>query len=115
MLSLEPFKSHLPEEQRVSMRVGLSPGNPSLNSTEGNDLSGHVLRGGYVTQTYGRTEVSYFPPGVATLQDNHYWSDDFHVYEIIWQQEQMILKVDGNAYTSTTDVSRLSLVNEPVL
>lgn len=109
---MEPYKSNLPEEERVSMRVASSPGNPSLTLSDNQEIGGRVLRGGAVILSTQRPEFFFFPKGNATSTD--LWSDDFHVYELIWKKNELVMKVDGNVYASTSDESRLFELNHPV-
>lgn len=96
VLSLEPYKSHLPEDERVSIRVASSAGNSVLRSLDGDDLSGHVLRGGAISPNPEKTGFTFQPYDNKTIVQ--LWSNDFHLYELIWQRGRITVKVDGKIY-----------------
>lgn len=109
---MEPFNSKLPEDERISMKVASSLGNPSLKTAEGIEIGASVLRGGAIIQPKDRTVNTYFPNSNVTL--SNYWSDLFHTYELIWKPDELTLKADGVTYASSSDTDQLSALNQPV-
>lgn len=111
VLSLEPLKTKLADDERISIRVASSLGNPSLKTADGLEIGGIVLRGGAI-RSKERTDNTYLPDGNLTL--GNYWSDLFHTYELIWKPDELTLKVDGLTYATSTDTAELSALNQPV-
>lgn len=93
------------------MRVASSSGNAVLRSFDGDDLSGYILRGGAVTPTLAKAGFAFSPDSNAT--GGELWSNDFHVYELIWQRDRITLKVDGNRYA--LGATPIVAANQPVI
>ncbi|XP_076282950.1 beta-1,3-glucan-binding protein 2-like [Lasioglossum baleicum] len=81
-----------------SIMVAHSFGNPTLVTTSGKNIGGRLLRaGGHVTTLDNndlQDNLLYLPSGISTPL----WSDDYHVYEVEWGRERLVLRVDGHQY-----------------
>lgn len=83
------------------MRVASAVGNIELRSSNQEDLSGHILRGGFLSHTVlHTTDVSNLLTNDSTKSkpSNQLWSDDFHLFEMEWRPEAIISKVDGEIF-----------------
>lgn len=83
------------------LRVANALGNSELRSSNEEDLSGHILRGGLVSHTLLHTiDVSTLKTNDSTKSKRspQLWSDDFHLFEMEWRPESLISKVDGEIY-----------------
>ena len=85
----------------VQLRVACALGNSELKSAEGEELGGRILRGGFLSRTTLTTA------NITTLRANDgtkyktsgkLWADDYHLYEMEWKPDVVIVKVDGEAY-----------------
>lgn len=75
-----------------------SNGNSVLMSQDGNDLSGHFLLGGAHA-----TDINSHVPhdnklNLPKKKSETLWSDEYHVYDLEWKPNQIIVKVDGVEY-----------------
>lgn len=88
----------------MPLRVACSVGNPSLITTEELEIDGRLLRGGAIIHSPDKPDIRYRPETGSTM--NRLWSSDFHVYELVWKPDNLVLKVDGKTYASS-DSKRL--------
>lgn len=82
------------------IRIASANGNPVLNSPQGTDLSGKVLCAGKLAsvQTSHGQSPHITRQGLLQRSNNVLWSADFHTYEIEWQMDRLLAKVDGTIY-----------------
>ncbi|KOC61578.1 Beta-1,3-glucan-binding protein [Habropoda laboriosa] len=78
--------------------VAHSNGNAVLRSSEGYDLSGYVLWGGAHAINIGQSKIQDNRASLPTKTSNSLWSDDYHVYDLVWRSGRITVKVDGEQY-----------------
>lgn len=97
LLSLEPLESiYGSDYDSGQLRVACAAGNTVLRSSKGTDLSGRILTGGPIISRVGSDGRNT----VSSKSSALLWADDYHVYEIEWQVDRVVLKVDGAQYGS---------------
>lgn len=105
LLLLEPVKNYEGSSvETLQIRIASSSGNPVLKRNDGTDISGHILWGG-ITGLDPQNPKDHINENVATKYNRELWSDNFHVFELIWSPGRIALKVDGQGY----DDKRVSL------
>ncbi|KAK2588234.1 hypothetical protein KPH14_004265 [Odynerus spinipes] len=101
LLHLEVVNEHKQEGLTPPLiRIASASGNPVLKSPEGTDLSGHVLCAGRLlpVQTSHGQSPHATRQGLLRRTNNVLWSQDYHIYEIHWQKDRILAKVDGTIY-----------------
>ncbi|XP_076380461.1 beta-1,3-glucan-binding protein 1 [Megalopta genalis] len=78
--------------------IANSFGNPTLITTSGKDIGSHVLQAGAVVTTLGNGNIRDNRMDLPTKTLNVLWSEHYHVYEVEWRRERLVLKVDGQQY-----------------
>ncbi|XP_076238711.1 beta-1,3-glucan recognition protein 1 [Calliopsis andreniformis] len=76
--------------------IGYSNGNPTLTTSNEEDISGHVLSAGTheIDASQNPDIHNHFPRTTSTSL----WSDDYHLYEVQWKNGQISVIVDGVTY-----------------
>ncbi|XP_076659272.1 beta-1,3-glucan-binding protein 2-like isoform X1 [Halictus rubicundus] len=81
-----------------SIVIAHSFGNPSLIKTNRKNIGGHLLQaGGHVT-TLNNNELQDNLNNLPSTTSTPLWSNDYHVYELEWGRERLVLRVDGQQY-----------------
>lgn len=75
-----------------------SNGNSVLISQDGNDLSGHFLLGGAHATDINSNVPQDNKLNLPKKKSETLWSDGYHVYDLEWKPNQIIVKVDGVEY-----------------
>lgn len=89
-------------KKKTQIRVASAVGNENLTTRRGKDISGKILWGGTVVTSSNSvpTEQNNFNQqeqrGIKYNDDQ--WSKKFHVYELLWSPNRIVLKVDGEKY-----------------
>lgn len=99
LLSLEAVNPMQGGSIQPMIRIASASGNSELRTPEGTDLSGHVLSAGKLVPI--EINPGSFHLSRQELQQrtsNNLWSDDYHTYEIEWQNDRLLLKVDETIY-----------------
>lgn len=81
--------------EAVQIRLASSAGNSDLKQ-DGSDIGGHLLWGGITglkPQNFANHQQNR-----AMIYNQELWSDNYHVYELIWSPGRIVLKVDGQIY-----------------
>lgn len=78
------------------LRIAFARGNGNLMNRNGSSIDGRTLYGGAILSTMSSLREKFL---VQTTQNKHF-SDDFHVYSLIWSDRKLELKVDGREYGS---------------
>ncbi|XP_078044957.1 beta-1,3-glucan recognition protein 1 [Augochlora pura] len=81
-----------------SFVIAQSFGNPLLVTTEGKDIGSKLLQGGAYLTVLENYNLQDNRLNLPTKVSGSSWSDDYHVYEIEWKRERVILRVDGADY-----------------
>lgn len=76
----------------------------------GEDLGGKILRGGAAIPNPDKTGLTFHPD--TNFTRGQFWSDEFHKFELIWQRNQITLKVDNEIYATGGGLQ--DSVNQPV-
>lgn len=72
-------------------------GNEALTTSNGEDISGHILRAGALTIFVNESENTNLS-NLPRRQSSKSWADDFHIFEIEWNSGLIVIKVDGVEY-----------------
>lgn len=78
--------------------IAHSAGNPSLQTQDGQDLSGHVLRGGGFMITSSDHNKQHNLWNLSAKKSSSLWSDSYHVYDLVWEPGKVTIKVDNEQY-----------------
>ncbi|NP_001155149.1 gram-negative bacteria binding protein 1-2 precursor [Nasonia vitripennis] len=98
LLLLEPVNNYEGSSmETLQIRIASSAGNPVLRRSDGTDISGHILWGG-VTELDPQNPKDHIDANRGTKYNRQLWSDNYHVYELIWSPDRIVLKVDGQGY-----------------
>ncbi|XP_029038992.2 beta-1,3-glucan-binding protein-like [Osmia bicornis bicornis] len=78
--------------------IAHSVGNPSLQSKDGKDFSGHLLQaGGYAVSKDNQNKQNN-RLNLLSKNSSSLWSDSYHVFDLIWKPGQVVVKVDNEQY-----------------
>ncbi|OXU21136.1 hypothetical protein TSAR_005182 [Trichomalopsis sarcophagae] len=97
LLLLEPARN-MPGSplEAVQIRIASSAGNTELRLRDGSDIGGHLLWGDITGLNPQKSENHN--QNRPIIYNQELWSDNFHVYELIWSPGRIVLKVDGQVY-----------------
>lgn len=100
------------EDSNVShLRIAFSRGDKKLADSNSNEIGGNVVYGGaYINNN---TELTEHIVGLAK-EGGRTFSEDFHIYSIIWRKKIIIFLVDDIAYGTITDKNILEHFNQEV-
>lgn len=76
------------------LRIADTVGNRDLHDSTGMTWDGRILQAGAVISKYGPVRQNT----ISRKNSANYWGDDYHVYELEWTQNSIIVKVDGQQY-----------------
>lgn len=93
--------------QHREIRIASSVGNENLTTSNGENVSGRILVAGGLSGSLSESNAdSTNRMALPRRVSNKLWSDDFHIFEIVWKQGVIVVKVDGVEYgEQTVDVS----------
>ncbi|XP_015593953.1 beta-1,3-glucan-binding protein [Cephus cinctus] len=95
LLTLDPLNPLNGELNPPQMRIAYSSGNQELRMVDGTDVGGRLLgAGGIDALGVGAKRWQY----MAKKYSQHFWSNEYHTYELEWRQDRIIVKVDGTQY-----------------
>ncbi|KAL6434020.1 hypothetical protein ACFW04_005876 [Cataglyphis niger] len=83
------------------IRIASSVGNEILRTSEGENISNHILSAGGLTISLNESNaqnINQLPKRPSSKS----WADDFHIFEIEWKSGLIVIKVDGVQYGEQT-------------
>lgn len=85
------------------IRIASSVGNEILRTSEGENISNHILSAGGLTTSLNESNAQninrfQLPKRLSSKS----WADDFHIFEIEWKSGLVVIKVDGVQYGEQT-------------
>lgn len=85
------------------IRIASSVGNEELRTPEGETVNGRILAAGGLSVSANESNAqSIDRMTLPKRQSSKSWSDDFHIFEIIWKSGLIVVKVDGVQYGEQT-------------
>ncbi|XP_076645519.1 beta-1,3-glucan-binding protein 1-like isoform X2 [Halictus rubicundus] len=81
-----------------SIVIAHSFGNPTLITEDRKDIGNHLLQAGAQVSNVDNNDLQNNRIDLPSKSSGSLWSDDYHVYELEWRHERLILKVDGEQY-----------------
>ncbi|XP_076659274.1 beta-1,3-glucan recognition protein 1 [Halictus rubicundus] len=81
-----------------SIVIAQSFGNPTLITEDKQDIGNHLLQAGAQVSNVDNNDLQNNRIDLPSKSSGSLWSDDYHVYELEWRHERLILKVDGEQY-----------------
>lgn len=85
------------------IRIASSVGNEELTTPEGETVNGRILAAGGLSVFANESNAqSIDRMTLPKRQSSKSWSDDFHIFEIIWKSGLIVVKVDGVQYGKQT-------------
>lgn len=98
MMILEPAKPiNAMSPTEPQLRIATANGNVQLKTKLGVDISNHILWGGAIGFD-SRPASDYLQSSRVILYNETLWSEEFHIFEMIWSINKLQLKVDGLKY-----------------
>ena len=94
MLEAAEFKDKTSINQ---IRIASANGNQFLKTKDEKDISGHILWGG-LTGADSRELKERIHAGRKIMYNEQLWSNDYHTYEIVWNPDDITLRVDGQLF-----------------
>ncbi|XP_033336163.2 beta-1,3-glucan recognition protein 1 [Megalopta genalis] len=86
------------ESSYCSFMIAHSFGNPLLVTTEGKDIGSKFLQAGAYVTNLENNDLQDNRMALPTKVIDSSWSNDYHIYEIEWKREHVILRVDDIKY-----------------
>ncbi|XP_050455203.1 beta-1,3-glucan-binding protein-like [Cataglyphis hispanica] len=83
------------------IRIASSVGNEILRTSEGENISNHILSAGGLTTSLNESNAQNINQ-LPKRSSSKSWADDFHIFEIEWKSGLIVIKVDGVQYGEQT-------------
>lgn len=83
------------------IRIASSVGNEILRTSEGENISNHILSAGGLTISLNDSNAQNINQ-LLKRSSSKSWADDFHIFEIEWKSGLIVIKVDGVQYGEQT-------------
>ncbi|XP_078045809.1 beta-1,3-glucan-binding protein-like [Augochlora pura] len=98
LITLESANSSPNSSSFSSIVIANSFGSPTLITSKGKDIGSHVLNAGAVVTTLDDGNIRDNRMDLPSKTLNILWSEHYHVYEVEWRRDRIVLKVDDQQY-----------------
>lgn len=103
VITLRSSESEQEHNMYREIRIASSVGNEELRTTDNKNIGGRILRaGGLITSVNDRDAPTSSRSNLPKRPSSKSWSDDYHIFEIVWKSGLIIVKVDGVQYGEQT-------------